>query len=118
MVYFLNSKVKIHAEDPLQYIFDENKEKIVVLGYSIVSRRSPPLVASQGKVSYLVDGLLSTWLPSLDHLLLTASVCSHGLQCIKPKQFGKLIFLLLDGYIRYIMLYSLCIYPISVDFKS
>ena len=40
MVYFLNSKVKIHAEDPLQYIFDENKEKIVVLGYSIVSRRS------------------------------------------------------------------------------
>lgn len=41
MVYFLNSKVKIHAEDPLQYIFDENKEKIVVLGYSIVSRRSP-----------------------------------------------------------------------------
>ena len=41
MVYYLNSKVKIHAEDPLQYIFDENKEKIVVLGYSIVSRRSP-----------------------------------------------------------------------------
>ena len=41
MVYFLNSKVKTHAEDPLQYIFDENKEKIVVLGYSIVSRRSP-----------------------------------------------------------------------------
>ena len=41
MVYFLNSKVKTHTEDALQYIFDENKEKIVILGYSIVSRRSP-----------------------------------------------------------------------------
>ena len=43
MVYFLNSKVKTHTEDALQYIFDENKEKIVILGYSIVSRRSPPV---------------------------------------------------------------------------
>ena len=43
MVYFLNSKVKTHTEDALQYIFDENKEKIVILGYSIVSRRSPQL---------------------------------------------------------------------------
>jgi hypothetical protein len=41
MVFFLNSKVKTHTEDALQYIFDENKEKIVILGYSIVSRRSP-----------------------------------------------------------------------------
>ena len=41
MVYFLNSKVKTHTEDALQYIFDENQEKIVILGYSIVSRRSP-----------------------------------------------------------------------------
>ena len=41
MVYFLNSKVKTYAEDALQYIFDENSEKIVILGYSIVSRRSP-----------------------------------------------------------------------------
>ena len=41
MVYFLNSKVKTHTEYALQYIFDENQEKIVILGYSIVSRRSP-----------------------------------------------------------------------------
>ena len=41
MVYFLNSKVKTHTEDALQYIFDENKEKIGILGYSIVSWRSP-----------------------------------------------------------------------------
>ena len=41
MLYFPNSKVKTHTEDALQYIFDENKEKIVILGYSIVSRRSP-----------------------------------------------------------------------------
>ena len=41
MVFFLNSKVKTHTEDALPYIFDENKEKIVILGYSIVSRRSP-----------------------------------------------------------------------------
>ena len=41
MVFFLNSKVKTHTEDTLQYIFDENKEKNVILGYSIVSRRSP-----------------------------------------------------------------------------
>ena len=39
MVYFLNSKVKAHTEDALQYIFDENQEKIVILGYSIVLRR-------------------------------------------------------------------------------
>ena len=41
MVFFLNSKVKTHTEDLLQYIFDENKEKIVILGYNIVLRRSP-----------------------------------------------------------------------------
>ena len=40
MVFFLKSKVKTHTEDALQYIFDENKVKIVILGYSIVSRRS------------------------------------------------------------------------------
>ena len=34
-------KVKTHTEDALQYIFDENKEKIVILGYGIVLRRSP-----------------------------------------------------------------------------
>ena len=27
MVYFLNSKVKTHTENALQYIFDENKQK-------------------------------------------------------------------------------------------
>ena len=27
MVFFLNSKVKTHTADTLQYIFDENKEK-------------------------------------------------------------------------------------------
>ena len=43
MVNFLNMKVKTHIEDTLQYIFDENIEKNVILGYSIVSRRSPPL---------------------------------------------------------------------------
>ena len=41
MVHFPNSKVQTHTEDALQYIFYENKEKIVNLGYSIVSRRSP-----------------------------------------------------------------------------
>ena len=41
MVYFLNSKVKTHTEDALQYIFDENKEKNVIFGYNIVSRRYP-----------------------------------------------------------------------------
>ena len=41
MVFFLNSKVKTHTEDALKYIFDEKKEKNVILGYSIVSRRSP-----------------------------------------------------------------------------
>ena len=51
MVFFLNSKVKTHTEDALQYIFDENKEKIVILGYSIVSKRSP-LVSR--KISFLV----------------------------------------------------------------
>ena len=48
MVFFLNSKVKTHTEDALQYIFDENKEKIVILGYSIVSRRSPPISLQYG----------------------------------------------------------------------
>ena len=48
MVFFLNSKVKTHTEDALQYIFDENKEKIVILGYSIVSRRSPLTVSALG----------------------------------------------------------------------
>ena len=41
MVYFLNSKVKTHAEDALQYIFDENYEKNVILGCSIMLGRSP-----------------------------------------------------------------------------
>ena len=41
MVFFPNSKVKTNTEDAQQYIFDENKEKIVILGYIIVSRRSP-----------------------------------------------------------------------------
>ena len=36
MVFFLNGKVKTHTEDALQYIFDEYKEKIVILGFSIV----------------------------------------------------------------------------------
>ena len=49
MVYFLNSKVKTHTEDALQYIFDENKEKFVILGYSIVSRRSPLLFIKKFK---------------------------------------------------------------------
>ena len=48
MVYFSNSKVKTNTEDPLQYIFNENKEKNVNLGYSIVSSlkgdSSAPLV--------------------------------------------------------------------------
>ena len=41
MVYFLNIKGKTHAEDTLQSLFDENKEKNVTLGFSIVLRRSP-----------------------------------------------------------------------------
>ena len=41
MVYFPNIKVKTHAEDALQSLFDENQEKIVILGSSIVLRRSP-----------------------------------------------------------------------------
>ena len=42
MIFFLNSGVKTHTEDALEYIFDENEEKIEILGYSIVLRRSPP----------------------------------------------------------------------------
>ena len=49
MVYFPNCKVKTHTDDALQYIFDENKEKNVNLGYSIVSRRSPPEGVPEGK---------------------------------------------------------------------
>ena len=41
MVYFLNSKVKNHTGEVLQSLFNENQEKIVILGYSMVSRRSP-----------------------------------------------------------------------------
>ena len=54
MVFFLSSKVKTHREDALQYIFDENKEKIVILGYSIVSRRSP-LVFTLHRISVFVQ---------------------------------------------------------------
>ena len=43
MVYFLHSKVKTHAEEALQYIFDEHEEKNIILGYSMVLRRSPLL---------------------------------------------------------------------------
>ena len=45
MVYFLNSKVKTHAEEALQCVFDENYEKFVILGYSIILRRSPQMLA-------------------------------------------------------------------------
>ena len=41
MVYFLNSKVKTHTGKVLQSLFNENQEKIVILAYSMVSRRSP-----------------------------------------------------------------------------
>ena len=42
MVYFLNIKGKTHAEDTLHSLFDENKGKIVILGFSMELRRSPP----------------------------------------------------------------------------
>ena len=45
MIYFLNIKVKINAEETLQSLFDENQEKNVLLGFSIVLRRSPALSA-------------------------------------------------------------------------
>ena len=63
MVFFLNSKVKTHTEDALQYIFDENKEKIVILGYSIVSRRSPPGIESEtrNRVPGLRIGKVICW---------------------------------------------------------
>ena len=51
MVYFLNSKVKTHTGKVLQSLFNENQEKIVILAYSMVSRRSP-LVSIQKRSSY------------------------------------------------------------------
>ena len=63
MVYFLNSKVKTHTEDALQYIFDENREKIVILGYSIVSRRSP----LWSIVLYLFS-IFQCWLSTINYL--------------------------------------------------
>ena len=42
MIYFLNSYVETHTEDTLQSLFHE-EEKNVILGYSMVSGRSPPV---------------------------------------------------------------------------
>ena len=57
MEHFLNSKVKTHTENALQYIFDENKDKFVILGYSIVSRRSPQVRIGQKKIPKLFRAL-------------------------------------------------------------
>ena len=68
MVYFLNSKVKTHTEDTLKYLFAENEEKNVILGYSIVLRRSPQVTHDRGHVSRCLKDKLKT---SLFYLILS-----------------------------------------------
>ena len=59
MVYFLNTKGKTHAEDTLQFLFNENLEKIVILGFSIVLRRSPH--HSVALLEFTHDQFLCIW---------------------------------------------------------
>ena len=97
MVFFLNNNVKTHTADALQYIFDENKAKIVILGYSIVLRRSPlrkPLKKNSLNMGIARFG----WTPPLFWALAEHFLCVNCNILQNPtkqrKRYSKPIFLL------------------------